>query len=430
MTVNRRVFVKGGAMALVALGLPPAFLPRYLLAETPTRRARRKTLVTIFQRGAVDGLNMVVPFGESGYYRLRRSIAVPPPTQSTGPAGAIDLDGFFGLHPSLQPLQEIWTRKELAIVHAVGSPHPTRSHFDAQDFMESGTPGVKETRDGWLNRVLQETRCNECSAAHAADHAIGQSALAQSPFRGIALTKALPRSLQGPASTLATPDLTRFGVSDASLESAFAKVYASPQADIVATAGNEAFEAAASLKKLLVNVQPRAGVQYIGELGNSLRQIAQLIKADVGLEVAFTDVGGWDTHSNQGGSNGTLATRLNELGRGIRAFYDDLGDLAEDVVVMTMSEFGRTVAENGSGGTDHGHANCMMILGGSVAGGKIYGKWPGLEPEQLFEKRDLAITTDFRDVFAEVASKHLGTGRLERVFPDYTVDPARFRGLI
>jgi uncharacterized protein (DUF1501 family) len=434
MSINRRVFVKSGALALVALGLPPAFVTRSLLAQTT--RARKKTIVAIFQRGAVDGLNMVVPFGEPAYYRVRRAIAIPAP--GSGAGSALDLDGFFGLHPALQPLQDIYTRGEMAVVHAVGSPSTTRSHFDAQDFMESGTPDVKETRDGWLNRVLQETGCADCSgrtlaggAAHAADHAAGQAGMTDSAFRGISMTRALPRSLQGRAPALAIPDLTRFGVSDPSLESTFERMYRTPQGDVVATAGSEAFDAVATLRQLTASYQPTPGVTFPpGEFGTALRQIAQLVKADVGLEIAFADIGGWDTHTNQGAANGQLATRFTELSRGIRALYDDLGDRAEDVVIITMSEFGRTVAENGSGGTDHGHANCMFVLGGSVQGGKIYGKWPGLEQEQLFENRDLALTSDFRDVFAEVATKHLGAQGLERVFPDYPIEAARFHGLL
>jgi uncharacterized protein (DUF1501 family) len=432
--VNRRVFMKDGAMALLAMGLPPAFLTRSLLAET--KRARKRTIVAIFQRGAVDGINMVVPFGDAAYYRHRRSIAIPAPRQAFD--GAIDLGGFYALHPALRPLEEIWTRGEMAVVHAVGSPDPTRSHFDAQDFMESATPGVKETPSGWLNRVLEQTGCADCSGrtlaggpAHAADHAAGQAGLASSAFRAVAMTRALPRSLQGSVPALAIPDLSRFGVSDPSLESTFERMYRTPQGDIVAAAGREAFDAVAMLREITARYEPAAGVRYPnGEFGTALRQIAQLIKADVGLEIAFADVGGWDTHSNQGAATGQLATRFTELSNGIRALYDDLGDLAEDVVILTMSEFGRTVAENGSGGTDHGHGNCMLVVGGTVKGGTVYGDWPGLEPEQLYEQRDVAITTDFRDVFAEVASKHLGAQGLERVFPGHPIDPGRFRGVL
>jgi uncharacterized protein (DUF1501 family) len=433
--VNRRIFMKHGAMVLLAMGLPPQFLTRSVFAETPHRR--RKTVVCIFQRGAVDGLNMVVPFGDPAYYRVRRAIAVPAPTGQ--PNTAIDLDGFFALHPALRPLHDLWGRKELAIVHAVGSPHPTRSHFEAQDFMETAVPGTRGG-EGWLNRVLQETGCAECdgrtlanSAAHAADHAAGQLALAQSQLRGVAMTKALPRALHGRSPALAIPDFASFGVGgDASLEQTFDRMFRSDQGDVVSASGTEAFDAIALIKRLQSGqYQPRAGVQYPNnDYGRSLRQIAQLIKADVGLEIAFADVGGWDTHSNQGGATGVLATRFTDFARGIRALYDDLGDLMEDVVLLTMSEFGRTVAENGSGGTDHGHANCMLVIGGSVTGGKVYGKWPGLEREQLYQNRDLELTTDFRDVFAEVTSKHLGAERLERVFPDYQIDRSRFHGML
>jgi uncharacterized protein (DUF1501 family) len=394
-------------------------------------------MVCVFQRGAVDGLNMVVPFGEQAYYRVRRAIAVPVPGAERG---ALDLDGFFGLHPSLAPLQELYQRKQMAIVHAVGSPHPTRSHFDAQEFMETATPGDKTTRDGWLNRVLEETGCADCRTlaggqAHADDHAAGQVALAMSPFRGVAMTRALPRALQGSSPALAIPDLERFGVAggqDPSLESTFSRLFRTEQGDAVDAAGSDAFEAIAILKRLQpAQYRPRDGVQYPpGNFARSLRQIAQLVKADVGLEIAFADIGGWDTHANQGGPTGQLAGRFTEFARGIRAFSDDLGDRVEDVVIVSMSEFGRTVSENGSGGTDHGHANCMFVLGGAVSGGKIYGDWPGLEKEQLYEGRDLALTTDFRDVFAEVAARHLGASRLDRVFPDHAIDPARFRGLL
>ncbi len=427
--INRRAFFRRGGLALVALGLPPEFLTRSLLA--PTRAAeRKKTLICIFQRGAVDGLNMVVPFGEKAYYRRRRSIAVPAPSGRT--EGAIDLDGFFGLHPALGPLHDLYARRELAVVHAVGSPHPTRSHFDAQDFMETATPGVKSTRDGWLNRLLRETECAACTgrtladgAAHAADHQAGQTGLAASPaLRGIAMGSALPLALRGPHPALAIADLDRFGVAggrDAALQASFERAYRTEAGDLVSSAAGEAFDAIDILRGAdLARYRPAAGVQYPpGNFGRSLQQIAQLIKAGVGVEVAFADIGGWDTHQAQGGTQGQLANRFSELGRGIRALYDDLGDRMDDVVLLTMSEFGRTVAENGSGGTDHGHANCMFVMGGGVRGGRVLGDWPGLETEQLYEGRDLALTTDFRDVFGELAIRHLGADRLDLVFPGH-----------
>ena len=436
--IGRRIFVKEGALALMALGLPPDFLLQPLLAGTQGLD-RKKTLICIFQRGAVDGLSMVVPFGERGYYDSRRTIAIQAP--GSGDGSALDLDGFFGMHPALTPLEELYRRSEMAIVHAVGSPHPTRSHFDAQDFMETGTPGVKSTREGWLNRVLQDTECAECegrtlqnAAAHAADHAAGQLSMATvSSLRGVSMTSALPRVMQGNHPALAIPNLSEFGVHrDDEVGSAFRRLYRTERGDAVSAAAEEAFEAVRALEAIDPgSYEPTGGAQYPnGDFGRSLREIAQLVKADVGVEIAFADLGGWDTHVRQGGAQGQLAGRLGQLGEGIRALYDDLGDRMEDVVILTMSEFGRTVAENGSGGTDHGHANCMLALGGSVKGGRILGDWPGLERELLYQGRDLAVTTDFRDVFSEVVSGHLGAAHLDRIFPGYDGDPARYRGIL
>lgn len=441
--INRRVFLKSGALALVAMGTPPEFMNRSLLAET-AGAARRKTLICIFQRGAVDGLSMVVPFGEKAYYARRSSIALPRPG-ADGAEGVLDLDGFFGLNPALRPLLDLYHGGELALVQAVGSPDPSRSHFDAQDYMESATPGRK-TPEGWLNRVLRESpsACADCEGRtladpvrHAADHQVGQAKMsdAREALRGIALGAELPLSLRGTQPSLAIADLDRFGIaggSDAGAEGAFTRLYQTEQGDAVTGAAGDAFEAIRILKAANpAQYTPAPGAQYpAGEFGRSLRQIAQLVKADVGLEIAFTDIGGWDTHFAQGGAGGQLARRLTELGQGLRALHDDLGERMRDVVVLTMSEFGRTVAENGSGGTDHGHANCMMVLGGEVKGGKVYGKWPGLEPEQLYEGRDLAVTTDFRDVFAEITARHLGAAHLERVFPGYALNPAEYRGLL
>ncbi|HET9984870.1 MAG TPA: DUF1501 domain-containing protein [Longimicrobiales bacterium] len=445
--INRRVFLKSGGLALLALGAPPEFVTRALLAET-RGAARKKTLVCIFQRGAVDGLSMVVPFGEKEYYRRRSSIAIAAPGRLGGEGSAIDLDGFFGLNPALRPLHDLFRRRELAIVHAVGSPDATRSHFDAQDYMERAAPGDRQVRDGWLNRVLGETSsgCAECDgrtlknpALHAADHRVGQTKMAEYPaqaaLRGVAIGAELPVSLRGAHPSLAIADLDRFGVAggrDPSLEGAFASLYHTEEGDAVSGAAGEAFEAIRILKSANpAQYRPAAGVDYPpGELGRQLRQIAQLIKADVGVEIAFASVGGWDTHFAQGGAGGQLARRLGELAQGLGAFHDDLGDRMADVAVLTMSEFGRTVAENGSGGTDHGHANCMLVLGGEVRGGRILGEWPGLAPERLYEARDLAVTTDFRDVFAELAGRHLGAGHLDRVFPGYAVEPKRWRGVL
>jgi uncharacterized protein (DUF1501 family) len=434
--IGRRVFVRRSAMAFLAMGLPPEVLVRPLLRGT-REAAARKTLICIFQRGAVDGLSMVVPHGEGAYYSSRRSIAVPAPGRSPSSERALDLDGFFGLHPAMAPLQPLYDAGELAVVHAVGSPHPTRSHFDAQDFMELATPGVRTTADGWLNRVLQARDCDGCrgreladGALHTADHLVGQVGVAGSEvaaLRGVSLTSALPRSLTGPHPALAIPDLESFGRgAGAGLET----LYRTQGGDAVSGPAGEAFEAVEVLRRI-DPASYRTDVEYPrGPFGDSLRQIAQLIKAGVGVEIAFAELGGWDTHVAQGGVQGALARNLGQLARGIRSLHADLGGAMQNVVILTMSEFGRTVEENGSRGTDHGHANCMLVLGDGVRGGRVLGDWPGVAPEDRFEGRDLAVTTDFRDVFAEIVRGHLEVSRLGDVFPGYDVSTDRFRGVL
>jgi uncharacterized protein (DUF1501 family) len=416
--MNRRAFMKSGAMALVTMGLSPSFLRRAaygadLLAGAAARGGRGKTLICLFQRGAADALNVLVPHGEQAYYRHRPTIAVPRPGRGASEA-AVDLDGFFGLHPSLTPFKELWARGLLAPIHAVGSPSSTRSHFDAQDYMESGTPDVKGTRDGWLNRYLATRGTCEACAAPARP----------SPFRAVAMTPQTPRVLAGPAPTVAMNSLEDFTVraASANLERRLEALYRTGSADVVHAAGGETFEAVRILKA--ANPQrylPQHGAEYPrSPFGQRLRQIAQLIKADVGVEIAFADVGGWDTHVNQGGANGQLANRLDDFARSVTALVADLGDRMADVVILTMSEFGRTARQNGNGGTDHGHAGAMFVIGGPVKGGRgVFGRWPGLEPEQLYDGRDLALTTDFRAVFGEVVAKHLGGAKLNAVFPGY-----------
>src|SRR5262245_3700195 len=349
---SRRVFLKHGAFAFVTLGFAPSFLARTAFAAG--KNGRPKRLIAIFQRGAVDGLNVVVPFGESEYYKGRPSIAIARP--GSGDGAAVDLNGFFGLNPRLQLLKPFWDARQLAIVHACGSPDSTRSHFDAQDYMETATPGVKSTADGWLNRVLQADR-------------------ASTPFRAVAITQQLPRRLQGTAPALATNQLCQFGIragqaSDTVGES-FEAQYQSAADRVLNGTGREAFDAIKMLKTAdPARYEPAAGVEYPrSPFGQALKQIAQLAKSNVGLEVAFADVGGWDTHVNQGSAQGQLATRLDDFARAIGALVTDLGDLMEDTVVLTMSEFGRAVTENGNRGTDHGHGNAMMVIGGGVRGG-------------------------------------------------------------
>jgi uncharacterized protein (DUF1501 family) len=392
----------------------PSFLERNALGNTPS--GKRKTLIAIFQRGAVDGLNVVVPFGESNYYELRPSIAIAKPESGNAEA-AINLDSFFGLHPSMSAFKPLWDSTRLAIIHASGSPDNTRSHFDAQDYMESATPGVKSTSDGWLNRYLGSKKDAD-----------------KSLFRAVSMTKTMPRVLQGPQSAIAMSNLSDFairaGKSSANLQGGFEAIYAREMNDSLAGMGRETFEAVNYLKKANpAQYQPENGAQYPrGPFGNSLLQIAQLIKAGVGLEVAFTDIGGWDTHVNQGNSRGQLANLLQQFSNGIAALYQDLGQRMDDVVVLTMSEFGRTVRENGNRGTDHGHANAMFVLGNSVRGGKVYGQWPGLKSDQLYEGRDLALTTDFRDVFGEIATRHLGSTDAKSIFPGYSLNASKFKG--
>lgn len=393
--------MRSGAMAMVSIGLSPAFLQRLAFATGRRPVGPGKVLIVLFQRGAADGLNVVVPHGDPAYYQLRPTIAIPRP--STGVASAVDLDGFFGLHPALSSLKPLYDRGMLAAIHAVGSPSSTRSHFDAQNFMETGIPDDKNTHDGWLNRYLQV-------------------APSKAPFRAVAIAGQTPRAFEGPAPTIAMTNVTDFTVRSSGTDiQRLEALYRTGSADLIHGTGTETFEAmkllkAASPEKYV----PANGASYpAAPFGRALQQIAQLVKANVGLEIAFTDVGGWDTHVNQGSVSGQLAQRLDEFGRGIAALTTDLGDRMADVVIVTMSEFGRMVKENGDAGTDHGHAGVMFAIGGSIRGGKVLGQWPGLAPEQLYEGRDLALTTDFRTVLSEVVRTHLGADRLDAVFPGF-----------
>jgi uncharacterized protein (DUF1501 family) len=423
--MNRRFFLKSGGVALASVSaatMSPSFLTR-ALAQT-NGKGRRKILVAVFQRGAMDGLSAVIPYAERDYYNLRSATAIPRPGaggQQPNQAPAIDLDGFFALHPALAPFKPIYDSGQLAIIHASGSPDNTRSHFDAQDYMESATPGVKSTTDGWLNRYLQSKDDKNAS-----------------PFRGVAMGPNLPRVMQGKASAIAMNNINDFalrsggGETGQAVQGGFEAMYAQTVNDALRGAGKETFEAVKLLKQVNpTQYKPSPGVIYPrGAFGARLSQIAQLIKSDIGLEVAFTDIGGWDTHANQGSSQGQLALRLTELSQGLSALYADLKERAEDVVILTMTEFGRTARENGNRGTDHGHASVIFALGGPVKGGKVYGKWPGLKSHQLYEGRDLALTTDFRDVFAELAKNHLGATDLNAIFPGHQVDASNFKGLI
>jgi len=421
MQTSRRFFLHKGALAIAgATAIPtlPSFLVRSVMAQTAATRGKR--LVVIFQRGAADGLNVVVPYREQNYYAMRPAIAIPQNQ-------VLDLDGFFGLHPSLAAFKPLYDQGHLAVVHAAGSPDMCRSHFDAQDYMESGTPGVKSTADGWLNRALQAE-----DLRHLQEH---------TAFRALALGSAVPRTLAGKIPAIALSNVNSFAVGGSNQNQspvpspaavAFEAMYDDSGDRIFHATGEETFEAVKMLRAANpAQYKPAPGVDYpTSEFGNNMKQIAQLLKADLGVEAAFTDVGGWDTHQNQGGVNGQLADRLRDFSSTIAAFWRDLGDSAETVTLVTMSEFGRTARQNGTGGTDHGHANAMFVLGGQVKGGKVYGRWPGLDNDQLNEGRDLTVTTDFRQVLGEVVAKTIGANNLELVFPGARLRSDRFLRLV
>ena len=404
--ITRRVFLRNSALAVVGTAAVPSFLTR--AAFGVVEGTRNKRLVVIFQRGAADGLNIVVPYAESQYYAMRPSINIPR-------KAVLDLDGFFGLHPSLVAFQPLWQQGHLAIVHAAGSPDQTRSHFDAQDFMETGTPGVKITEDGWMNRSLHNLPA------------------VTSPFRAIALGPSLPRILSGAEPAVAMNNINDFSVGGRSPKpslaaTAFEAMYDHSSDSVLHGTGTETFDAVKMLKAAdPEKYSPAPGAYYPkGRFGESLRQLAQLIKANLGVQVAFADIGGWDHHVNEGSTEGQLSNVLRDFSESLAAFWTDLGDLGEDTVIVTMSEFGRTARENGNRGTDHGHANVMFVLGGPVKGGKLYGRWPGLDQSQLYEGRDLALTTDFRQVIGEAVARHMGNKNLATVFPGYDNQPAKF----
>ena len=362
--------------------------------------AGKRVLVVIFLRGGVDGLSLAVPHADPDYYNARRAIAVGRPGK---PGGAIDLDGRFGLHPRLAPLEPAYRAGELAIVHAVGSHHATRSHFEAQDYAETATPGQPSTRSGWLARSL-------VSAGKPS-----------TPLGVVALSDKRPLGLRGGVDVVTAARLDAFRLRapkrlNARLDRAFNALYAKGD-DAVTVAGRDALGAAKRLKSL-EQTSARAGYP---EAARGLADVARLVRADVGLRVAWIDAGGWDTHQGQGGADGgRLPRAFDALAKGLAAFRKDLGRDLERVVVLVMTEFGRTVAENGTGGTDHGHGSAMLLLGGPVRGGRVHGTWPGLAPEQRYEGRDLAVTTDYRDVLAEISERHLGARDPGGVLPGHS----------
>lgn len=404
--------MRNGAMAVVGTAAIPGFLTRTMFAAETSRNRTPQRVVVLFQRGAADGLNIVIPHAESYYYEARSSIAIP---RNQVP----DLDGFFGLHPALADLKPLWDQKHLAIVHAAGSPDPSRSHFDAQDYMESGTPGRKTTTDGWLNRALQ-----------AQDERAREK---ESPFRAVSMGADVALTLRGKVPAVAMSSVANYAVGGrnpnaAPISALFETMYDHSTSSILRGTGTETFEAIKMLKATdPAHYAPANGAQYpAGQFGQSMKQIAQLLKANLGVETAFADIGGWDHHVNEGNTEGQLARSLRYFSQGIAAFWRDMGDEAENVTLVSMSEFGRTVRQNGTGGTDHGHANAMFVLGGQVKGGRVYGHWPGLNPEQLYQNRDLAITTDYRQVLAEAVWKQLHARDMSLVFPDAQLGRQRF----
>ncbi len=417
--VTRRAFLKSGALAMFAIcfGGSPLFLGRTARAASlPAAFKRRKTLVAIFQRGAMDGLMAVQPFTDRSFESMRPRLGMTA-ARSAGDAALIDLDERFGLHPAFGELLPLYREGRLAIVHGVGSPDPTRSHFDAQDYMELGTPGVKSTTSGWLNR------------------AVGLTGHDLSPFAACSMTPELPLSLHGPEPALAIDNLDDFGVklpanqtsAAETAGAAFESLYGGSSQQLLRTTGGESFEAVKLLSEAnLDHSTPAQGAAYPrSPLGQSLRQIAMLIKAGVGLEVAFAETGGWDTHVAEGTTDGVFARRARDLAGSVSAFWTDLGQYRDDVVLMTMTEFGRTVHENVSGGTDHGRASCLFVLGNTVDGGKVHGTVPAIVPEELEDRRDLPVTTDFRSVFAEIAGTHLGISNDNEMFPGWSGARAR-----
>ena len=410
---TRRAFLKSGALALFATGL--GGVPNFIARAANSNKLlgaykKNKMLVCIFQRGAMDGLMAVSPFTDK-YLQMARPTLFMPATKSANKP-LIELDGRFGLHPSMNAFEPLFREKRLAVVHGVGSPNTTRSHFDAQDYMEAGTPFNKGTSSGWLNRAVG---------------LLGHETA--TPFQAVSMTSSLPRSFYGDNAALAISNLQDFSIqlrgnpiaANVAAKS-FEDLYDQTSSSLLSKTGKESFDAVKMLQKAdPKNYRPANNAVYpTTPLGNSLKQIAQLIKMDVGLEVAFAECGGWDTHYNQGTETGTFSRNVNDLSSSIAAFWTDMGSYQDEVDVMTMTEFGRTVKQNGTNGTDHGRGSCMFILGNDVNGGIVHGKVPELAIENLEDRRDLPVTTDFRAIFNEVATSHLKIKNDGKLFPEWT----------
>ncbi len=403
---NRRLFLKKGGVAILGLGIVgiPDFVRAAVLDQK--RTSKNKILICIFQRGAMDGLMAVTPFKDKHLKNARPGIFM----EAGNGKPLIDLDNTFGLHPGFSDFESIFRSKNLAVIHGMGSPNKTRSHFDAQDYMENGTPFQKGTRDGWLNRLLNQKKLNH------------------NTFSGVSLTSSLPKSFYGDFPCLAVRDFNDFklkgGAGKISLKQSaesFEELYDLTTDELQKQTSKESFEAIKMVEKLnFNNYSPSSGSKYpVSPLGNSLKQIAHLIKSDVGLEVAFAESNGWDTHFNQGTDSGVFARNANDLSKSVLALWNDLGPYQDNVVIMTMTEFGRTVKQNGTNGTDHGRASCSFVIGKNIAGGKVYHTMSDLSVENLEDGRDLPVTIDFRSVFNEVAEKHMQVTDSKLLFPEW-----------
>jgi uncharacterized protein (DUF1501 family) len=396
--MKRRDFLN--SMALGASMVVPVGQSAW--AATSANPTKQK-LVVVMLRGAVDGLNVVAPVGDENYLRLRPTIGLSAPGVE---GGALDLDGYFGLHPALAMLQPLWQQKKLAFVHASGSPDSTRSHFDAQDYMESATPGRKNTPDGWMNRLVATLP--------------GVS----TPSRALSIGPVMPRILSGPSAAINLPNgaaATRATILDRpAIGAAFDQLYAGHER--FGRAYKDGKDAHKEVMDASMNGEMNmadGGAPLPNGFPDDAARLATLMRNNPKLQLAFVALGGWDTHANQGAGRGQLANRLAPLGQGLAVLAERLGPMFEDTTVIVMSEFGRTARENGNGGTDHGHGNVMWVMGGAVAGGKVYGDWQGVADSALNEGRDLPVTTDFRSVLAQVAERHLRLSdrQLAQIFP-------------
>ncbi len=422
MQITRRFFLKStGALAVYCAVSPFDVLAQNAPVATAAESVKRgKTLVVIFLRGGADGLNLIVPYKDPAYYQLRRQLAIPLPGKENG---AVDLDGFFALHPRMKSLAPLFASGSVVAAHAVGYGQNTRSHFEEQDVWETGVSGNTVNSDGWLNRHLATSE-------------------GRGPIRAISIGDKLPRILRGKATAYAVHGISDLAfpqtlgdptVVTAALEHAYQtdpNAHTDAARDLLSQSSKATLEGIKQLQSVAKN-EYKPSVEYPKtEIARRLSEVARLIKYDMGLEVAEIDYDGWDTHQNQGNATqGNFGNLAQNLADALAAFHADLGDRMNDVLVTTLSDFGRTAEENGTGGTDHGWANCLLAMGGPVvkAGGgkarKVMGQWPGLGPEQLHEKRDLLHTTDFRDVLGELVRVHLGNANLEKVLPQHEFKP-------